>query len=231
MSGGRRGRPQSEYIQRTTFGTRRPRSQVIEPSPNVFINYIPPNYTEADLRALCSQYGEIVSSKIMINLETGQSKCFGFVKMRDINQAAAVIRGIDGMVIGNKTLLAKYAESQERRERLSTMLYIKRLPMSVSTQDVVRLFCRFGTILQISPHNVDNIEPQYWRCFIQFETQAQATQAMNVMNNQIIAEGTIPIHVRYADESRLSGTFVVPPTAPLTTEEQQRNILPSFFFT
>ena len=97
MGGGHRGRPRSEYIQRTSAGTRRPRSQVIKPSPNVFINYIPPHYTEADLRQLCAPYGEIVSSKIMINLDTGQSKCFGFVKMRDINQATAVIHGIDGI--------------------------------------------------------------------------------------------------------------------------------------
>ena len=229
----RRGRPQSEYISRPPVGTRRPRSQVIEPSPNVFINYIPPNFTEADLRALCSQYGEIVSSKIMINLDTGQSKCFGFVKMKDVSQAAAVIRGIDGMTIGNKKLLAKYAESQEKREKISTMLYIKRLPMSVDSNTVLHLFSRYGEILQVSPHAMDSIEPQYWRCFVQFATQSQATEAMNAMNNQIIVEGTRPIHVRYADETRLSGTFVYPtpyPQKSTPSESSDSTFLPDFFF-
>lgn len=229
----RRGRPQSEYFSRPSFGTKRPRSQVIEPSPNVFINYIPPNFTEADLKALCSQYGEIVSSKIMINLDTGQSKCFGFVKMKNIAQATAVIRAIDGMTIGNKKLLAKYAESQEKREKISTMLYIKRLPMSVNQETVRQLFSRYGEILQVSPHAVDSIEPQYWRCFVQFATTSQATEAMNAMNNQIIVEGTRPIHVRYADESRLSGTFVYPTPYLADTRPPQEpgmNFLPDFFF-
>ena len=231
--GGQRGpRSNSEYISRSPVGpNRRPRSQVIEPNTNVFINFIPPNYTEADLRALCSQYGEIVSSKIMINLENGQSKCFGFVNMRTLEQAAALIRGIDGMIIGEKKLLAKYAESQEKQERKSTMLYIKRLPLSIDAQDVLRIFNVYGEILQVLPHTVDSIEPQYWRCFVQFSTQNAATEAMKAMNNQIIVEGTRPIHVRYADESKLNRTFVVPTPVPTQTISQEpRNLLPSFFF-
>ena len=88
----------------------RPRSTNIEPSTNVFINYIPAEYTEADLRRLCSEYGEIMTSKIMINLETGQSKCFGFVRFKTLQQAQAAIQGLNGRPVGNKILLAKYAE-------------------------------------------------------------------------------------------------------------------------
>ncbi|EAY18766.1 hypothetical protein TVAG_267990 [Trichomonas vaginalis G3] len=225
-------RPQSESFQRTPASGRRPRSQVITPSTNVFINYIPPRFTEQDLRNLCSQYGEIISSKIMINLETGQSKCFGFVKFRELSQAHAAIQAIDGMSIGNKRLLAKYAESQEKHEKLSTMLYIKHLPLSIDVNGVYQIFSRFGEITQVSPHSVDSTDPQYWRCFVRYQTQEAATEAMS-MNNQIIVEGSRPIHVKYADEARLSGSFVLPPTGSTPsapTEDEQRKLLPSFFF-
>lgn len=204
-------RPVSQQIQRNSAIPRaRPRSYAIEPSNNVFISYIPPNYTEAHLRELCSPYGEIVCSKIMINLETGQSKCFGFVKFRELSQARAAIEGINGMKIENKVLLAKYAQSHEREEKASSMLYIKRLPLSVTTTNVMSIFSRFGEILQVTPHSIDAVDPMYWRCFVQFANEETATRAMNEMNNKIICEGTRPIHVRYADETRLSGRFVVP---------------------
>jgi len=220
-------RPTSEVFEREKTIRHRPRSQNIEPSTNVFVNYIPPEFTENDLRNLCSNYGDIVCSKIMINLETGQSKCFGFVRFAGLQEAQAAIRGINGMTIGNKRLLAKYAESHEKKERVSTMLYIKRLPLSVKENDVIRVFSPFGEILQITPHTLDSVDPHYWRCFLQFVNQDSATKAMAMMNNQIIAPNTRPIHVRYADEQRLSGTFMVPTGF---SEQDELHLLPSFLF-
>ena len=226
-------RPASTSFQSTHFQNKR-RSQVIEPSTNVFISYIPPDFTEQDLRNLCSQFGEIICSKIMINLETGQSKCFGFVKFKDLSQSTAAINGINGLQIGNKTLLAKYAESQEKKETVSKMLFIKRIPLFVDTNAIVQLFSRFGTILSVSPcHKFEGPEQKYWGCFVQYPSIQSATAAIDAMNNQIIAPGTMPIHVTYAYESRHSGSYAFPPRVqtPEFTTEEQRNLLPSFFFT
>lgn len=225
-------RPKSEAFVKDRLQPKKTRSQTIEPSTNVFINYIPPSFNQDDLKALCSQYGEIVCCKIMINLETGQSRCFGFVRFRELSQAAAAIRGIDGMVIGNKKLLAKYAESHERHETVSCMLYIKKLPNSINMDDVRRLFGQYGLIIQSVQHSVVSLDNESWRCFIQYSTQEEATNAMHFMNNKIVVEGTKPIHVRYADETRLSGNYILPP--PVMTEDlpsvDQRQLLPSFFF-
>ena len=226
-------RPASTSFQRNQFPNKR-RSQVIEPSTNVFISYIPPDFTEQDLRNLCSQYGEIICSKIMINLETGQSKCFGFVKFKDLSQSTAAINGINGMQIGNKILLAKYAESQEKKETVSRMLFIKRIPLFVDINAIVQLFSRFGEILSYSPCNkFEGPEQKYWGCFVQYPSIQSAKAAIDEMNNKIIAPGTMPIHVTYAYENRHSGSFIMPPrvqTPPEFTTEEQRNLLPSFFF-
>lgn len=225
-------RPYSDVIHHPAPPRSRPRSQNIEPSNNVFINYIPPEYTESDLRELCSKYGEITNSKIMINLETGQSKCFGFVKFKELSQAKAAIEGINGMAIGTKRLLAKYAESHEKRERACNMLYVKRLPLSVNPPGVMSIFSRFGEILQVSPHAMDSVDPMYWRCFVLFATTEAATAAMNEMNNKIIVHGSRPIHVRYADETRLSGSFMISPFSSTgdISYENERKLLPSFLF-
>ncbi|KAH0795801.1 sex-lethal isoform X5 [Histomonas meleagridis] len=200
----------SGAYQRPHGSRSRPCSTNIEPSTNVFINYIPAEFTEKDLQDLCSQFGKIVRSKVMINLETGQSKCFGFVRFETLQQAQAAIRGLNGLQIGQKQLLAKYAQSKEKQEQVSATVYIKRLPLTVDVPYVQNIFSKFGQIVQITPHMFDLIDPQSWRCIIRYTNCQSATDAIAAMNNQIIFAGSKPIHVRYADETRMSYSSFLP---------------------
>lgn len=168
----------------------------------------------------------------MINLETGQSKCFGFVRFATLEQAQAAIRGLNGLQIGTKRLLAKYAESREKQEKISMTIYIKRLPITIDTNYVMHLFSRFGVIQSMTPHVLDSVDPNFWRCFIRYNAFQAASNAIAAMNNQIILPGTRPIHVRYADESRLSGNISLPEAfiqgSPFIDETEQMQLLPSF---
>ena len=143
----------------------------------------------------------------MINLETGESRCFGFVRFETLEQAENAIKNLNGREIENKWLLAKYAESHEKNEKASNTVYVKRLPMTVTVADVHRMFSQFGQIVDTIPHWMENIDPQYWRCFVKFNTFQEATAAISAMNNQIVAPNTRPIHARFADESRMSQSF------------------------
>jgi RNA recognition motif-containing protein len=203
----------------------------VQRSTNVFINYIPRSFTEADLCALCSEYGAIVCSKIMINLETGESKGFGFVRFSALAEAQAAIEGLNGRRIGAKRLLAKFAESREKQDRASEMLYVKRLPLTVDQRHVVDMFARYGKVTEVLPHVLDSVDPQFWRLLIRYSNEGEAAAALAGMNNQIIAVGTRPIHVRYADPARISGNFqpLIPfNLPPLIEEEGTAQLLPSF---
>ena len=212
----------------------RPRSgNLSQVSANIFINYIPPDYSDSDLRALCAPYGTIRNSKIMINLETGQSKCFGFVRYETLEQAKTAIKELNGKSVGTKRLLVKFAESKEKIERKSMTVYVKRLPLQCDENCVCELFSKYGEVLQITPHVIGTIDPYSWRCFVRYASYENATNAISGMNNKIIYEGTPPIHCKYADASRLSGTFSftrssLDPTMIDTVD--QRQLLPSFFF-
>lgn len=205
-------------------------SQSIDPCTNVFINYIPPEFNEQDLRDLCAPFGNIQASKIMINLDTGQSKCFGFVRFEKLEEAKAAIQGLNGKTIGTKRLLAKYAESHDKKEKVSSTVYIKRLPMDCDQEFVVQLFSQFGKIIQVIPHVIESAEPQYWRCFVRYTNFASATNAISVMNNQIIIPNTRPIHVRYGDESRITPATTQPESTRTLDVTDERMLLPSFFF-
>lgn len=207
-------RPGSVDIQRPGVSKSRA-TEVISPCTNVFINYIPSEFRENDLRKLCSCFGKIIASKIMINLDTGQSKCFGFVRFETLEQAGNAIKHLNGMEVGNKKLLAKYAESQEKKEKASVTVYVKRLPMCIGEHDVRQLFSRFGEIVDTAPHCIETLEPQYWRCFVTYRDYKSAQTAIDTMNNVIVANGTRPIHVRYADESKMSQNMFTGPTGPM----------------
>jgi RNA recognition motif-containing protein len=55
----------------------------------------------------------------MINLETGESKGFGFVRFSTHEEAKSAIDGLNGRHVQTKQLLAKFAESREKRDRVS----------------------------------------------------------------------------------------------------------------
>lgn len=47
---------------------------------NVFVKYLPPDIDSAGLHELFATYGKIVSAKVMVNQETGQSLGYGYVQ-------------------------------------------------------------------------------------------------------------------------------------------------------
>lgn len=44
---------------------------------NLYVNFLPMNYTANDLKQLFSRYGKIISTKVMINVATNMSRGFG----------------------------------------------------------------------------------------------------------------------------------------------------------
>jgi RNA recognition motif-containing protein len=167
----------------------------------------------------------------MINLQTGRSKGFGFVRYSTIDEAKAAIAGLNGRRVETKRLLARFAESREKQDSASTMLYVKRIPLTIDQRHVVSLFARYGEVVQVWPHTLNSADPQFWRCLIEYSNMEEAATALAGMNNQIVIPGSSPIHVRYADPARISGTFqeIIPfQVPPLIDEPDTSQLLPSF---
>jgi hypothetical protein len=91
------------------------------------------------------------------------------------------------------------------------------------------LFSQFGEIQLLTRHVLDASDHQFWRCVIRYGNFADAAAALAAMNNQIIAPDTRPIHVGYADETRMSASFGRPPRLSLEIDDvDARQLLPSF---
>jgi RNA recognition motif-containing protein len=73
--------------------------------------------TEDGLRNLFSQFGTVVSAKIIVDRETGNSKGFGFIEMGTDDEASAAIAGTNGREYDGRQLRVNEAMDKPRRDR------------------------------------------------------------------------------------------------------------------
>ncbi|TAH01030.1 MAG: RNA-binding protein [Sphingobacteriales bacterium] len=75
------------------------------------------NYsTSSDtLKEVFEQFGEVASANVIIDRETGRSKGFAFVEMKDDDAANAAISALDNTDLDGRTIVVKKAEPRESR--------------------------------------------------------------------------------------------------------------------
>ncbi|MGD9125575.1 MAG: RNA-binding protein [Desulfarculaceae bacterium] len=81
---------------------------------NIFVGNLPYSSTEAEVRELFEQFGEVHSAKVIMDRYTGKSRGFGFVEMEQ-EAAEAAIGALDGKDFGGRPLRVNEAREQKRR--------------------------------------------------------------------------------------------------------------------
>jgi len=82
---------------------------------NIYVAGLGPEVAAESLKALFSAYGQVDSSKVMIDGFTGYSRGFGFVEMPDNAEAAKAILAIDGSMV--EGLAVSVTEAKPATER------------------------------------------------------------------------------------------------------------------
>ncbi len=67
------------------------------------------NTSEAELRDLFAQHGEVSSASLVMDRDTGRPRGFGFVEMPDQGQAEAAIAALNGKNFGGRDLTVNEA--------------------------------------------------------------------------------------------------------------------------
>lgn len=83
----------------------------------IFVAKLPYQYESADVSELFTPYGEVSSANVIMDRETGRSKCYAFVEMPDENEAQNAITNLDGKTILDKEIAVSQAKEKERTER------------------------------------------------------------------------------------------------------------------
>jgi cold-inducible RNA-binding protein len=81
----------------------------------IFIAKLPYQYQEADIAELFATYGEVASVNLIMDRETGRSKCYAFVEMPNDEEATNAITNLDEKQILDKPIAV--SQAKERPER------------------------------------------------------------------------------------------------------------------
>ncbi|XP_054792962.1 organelle RRM domain-containing protein 2, mitochondrial-like [Prosopis cineraria] len=87
-----------------------PAREMAEPSPNLFVSGLSKRTTTEKLREAFSQFGEVVSARVVTDRVSGYSKGFGFVRYATVEEAAKGIEGMDGKFLDGWVIFAEYAK-------------------------------------------------------------------------------------------------------------------------
>jgi RNA recognition motif-containing protein len=80
---------------------------------NLFVANFDEDVTEEELDELFGHYGKVTNATIWIDFETGKSRGFGFVELKDDGDAEQAISELDGKRWRSKYLKVSQARNQK----------------------------------------------------------------------------------------------------------------------
>lgn len=78
----------------------------------LFVGGLPFATTDDELAQAFSQFGTVVSAKVITDRETGRSRGFGFVEFGSDDEGKAAVAGMDNKELGGRTI--HVSEARER---------------------------------------------------------------------------------------------------------------------
>jgi len=88
---------------------------------NIYVGYLPENFTDELLKEKFSEFGKVASAKVIKDRETGLSRGFGFVEMKDNYEANLAIDGLRNWLKedGNRVKVSIAREREDRNNRFA----------------------------------------------------------------------------------------------------------------
>ena len=84
---------------------------------NIFVAKLSSNTTSEDLHELFAEHGEVLSARVIVDKLTGYSKRFGFVEMKNENEALTAIKELNSNEYDNSKIVVTRARPKEDAPR------------------------------------------------------------------------------------------------------------------
>ncbi len=82
----------------------------------LYVGNLPWATRAEDLEEAFRAYGEVLSSRIITDRQTGRSRGFGFVEVKD-EDAEAMINAMNGTELGGRVITVNEARARDENER------------------------------------------------------------------------------------------------------------------
>ncbi|XP_050439956.1 protein alan shepard isoform X3 [Adelges cooleyi] len=169
---------------------------------NLYIRGLNQNTTDKDLIAMCSQYGNIISTKAILDKNT--NKCYGFVDFESGTCADAAVKGLQAK--GVQAQMAKVGIPVQRRaatqqEQDPTNLYIANLPPNFKENDLDTLLSKFGQVVSTRILRDTNMTSKGVG-FARMDSKEKCEQIIQMFNGNPLPGSKEPLLVKFADSGQ-----------------------------
>lgn len=155
---------------------------------NVFIKNLASSIDNKGLHEVFSEFGTILSCKVAVDIN-GRSKGHGFVQYDNEESALKAIDKFNGMLFdGKQVFVGLFVRQQDRNKSTTavpkfTNIYVKNLPKTVTSDDLKKLFDKYGAITSATVERDENGESKGFG-FINYEKPEDAAFAVEKMNGE-----------------------------------------------
>lgn len=157
---------------------------------NLYIRGLNPNTTDKDLVNLCQPYGQIISTKAILDLSTSKCKGYGFVDFESHQAAEVAVQALQAQGI--------QAQMAKQQEQDPTNLYIANLPIQYTETHLENMFKDYGTVISTRIlRNPDGVSKGVG--FARMESKEKCEQIVQAFNGKLIPGCTEPLIVKFAD--------------------------------
>ena len=84
-------------------------------SKKIYVGNMSYDNDETTLNELFSEFGEVISAKVIVDQFSGRSKGFGFIEMANDDEAMAAINALNGKEISGRQIKVNEAIDRPRR--------------------------------------------------------------------------------------------------------------------
>ena len=84
---------------------------------NIYVGNLPYAVDRDGLKELFAPFGEVLSTRIVIDRDTNRSKGFGFVEMPNEEQARQAVEAMNGQEVDGRKVVVNEARPREERPR------------------------------------------------------------------------------------------------------------------
>jgi RNA recognition motif-containing protein len=82
-------------------------------SKKLFVGSLPWAVSDEALKEAFTQYGNVVSAKVVTDRQTGRSRGFGFVEMESDSEASAAIEALNGSDLNGRNIVVNEAKPKD----------------------------------------------------------------------------------------------------------------------
>ena len=89
--------------------------QEAQVAKKLYVGNLPYGVSDSDLERVFQAHGSVQSAQVIVDRDTGRSKGFGFVEMRNDQDAQKAIQALNGQDFNGRALTVNEARTREER--------------------------------------------------------------------------------------------------------------------